>query len=91
MLNKIENLPLSLLILILIIVFLFMTFKEGFSSSGMTISDIDCMKLADVYYDPMINDPDYRIDARKRICGCQRRNTIDFGTGNFYTHNGSLL
>lgn len=85
-----ENLPMYILILLLLAFFL-MTVKESFSSSGMTISDEYCHKLANVYYKPTDNNPSCRDKYNEKICGHSRRNNIDFRTGNYFTENGVLV
>lgn len=86
-----KNLPICLLILALIAIFLFMSVRESFSSSGLSMSDDYCTKIADVYYKPTDNNPEHRCDYKKRICGKLRRNQIDPETGNYYTENGVLV
>ena len=86
-----ENLPICLLVFALMALCIFFTFRESFSTSGMTISDDYCGRLTDIYYDPANRDPKCRHNARNRICGHERRNTIDYKTGNYYTENGVLI
>jgi len=87
-----ENLILLILATLLIIYFMNITTnKEKFSQSGFAISDRDCKKLADVYYKPKVQDPKCRYDYEQRICGKQRRRTIDPQTGNYFTYYGQLI
>ena len=85
----------NLLLLILISLLLILIFcngqKENFSTSGLAISDQDCDKLASVYYNPRISDPECRQNAHQRICGRQRRSTVDTATGNYFYDNGVLI
>ncbi len=62
-------------------------FKEGFSSSGLTMSNEECDKLANVYYKP----GESGFDCKRRICAKNRRNSVDFVTGNYFTENGVLV
>ena len=86
-----KNLPICVLIVLLVILGLAMTFKENFSTSGMTISDDYCTKLADVYFDPQNTNQEYRNKYNEKICGNARRNTIYPRTGNYFTENGVLV
>ena len=76
---------------LVVIAGIFYSVREGFSSSGLTISDEYCTKLADVYVDAGNRNPDFREDYKKRVCGHNRRNTIDHITGNYFTENGVLI
>jgi len=77
-----ENIGLILIFILLIIVGLhFHNMREKFSTSGLALSDIDCEKLAMIY-----NPQD--IDG---ICGQQRRSTVTYKNGNYYTVDGYLI
>lgn len=82
-------------VLILIIVLVFAIFiapkQETFSDSGLAISNRYCQKLTDVYYKPRVNKQKCRFNYRRRICGQQRRNTIDPRTGNYVMDYGVLV
>ncbi|AYV82368.1 MAG: hypothetical protein Homavirus38_2 [Homavirus sp.] len=80
-----------ILLLIIALVILYNPANEQFSTSGLAISDADCQKLVDVYYRPNDHSPVCRDDYTRRICGYQRRNTVDPQTGNYYTSYGQLL
>ena len=86
-----QNLPICILIVVLVLVGFVLMTRENFSTSGLAISNDYCNKLVDVYYDPTDADAKRRADYRERICGMQRRNTIDMETGNYYTQNGILV
>lgn len=85
----------NLLILVLVSVLAFMYIcrpsTEKFSTSGLAISDRYCDRLASTYYKPKVHCPKCKDHYGRRICGKQRRNTIDFKTGNYYTKNGMLV
>jgi hypothetical protein len=82
--------PLLVLVLLIVVLYLFKN-KEPFSTSGLTISDRYCTKLADVYHRPEVNCPHCRDCYRKKICGKCRRHTINFNTGNYFTEGGELV
>lgn len=86
-----ENLPLYSLIILLVVFVFLMSAKEHFSSSGMTISDDYCNKIADIYLDPMNKDFAFRNDYKNRLCGNIRRHMVDHKLGNYYTVNGILI
>lgn len=86
-----KNLPICILIVLLIALGLMLTVRENFSTSGMTISDDYCTKLADIYFDPQNTNAAYRNYYGEQICGDVRRNTIDPRTGNYYAENGVLI
>jgi len=86
-----KNIPLLILLGIIVLMIMCMSDKEKFSQSGLAISDRYCQKLADVYYNPKTTDVNSRFNYRKRICGKQRRNTIDNRMGNYYTDYGILV
>lgn len=65
--------------------------SEKFSQSGLSISDRYCDRLVDVYLDPTNNDPEARADYRRRVCGKQRRQTVEARTGNYFFDNGVLV
>lgn len=81
-----ENLPTWFTIIGITIIVLFAILyvtKETFSASGLTISDVDCHKLASVYMSNPANE--------EHVCGHKRRETIDSKFGNYYTVNGMLI
>ena len=86
-----KNLPICVLIVLLIVFGLMLTLRENFSTSGMTISDDYCGKLASVYFDPRNTNQEYRNLYEGKICGNVRRKTIDPRTGNYFTENGVLV
>lgn len=86
-----QNLPLCILIVALIFIGFVLATKEHFSSSGLTLSNDYCNNLADVYYNPTDVNEERRRLYRERICGSQRRNTIDMTTGNYFTQDGVLI
>lgn len=86
-----KNLPIIIILVILVILYFTIPAKEKFSQSGLSLSDADCMKLAEVYYRPTMKDPECRSEYNGRICGKQRRSTIDYRTGNYFTENGHLI
>jgi hypothetical protein len=63
---------------------------EGFSQSGLSVSDKDCRRLVDGYYKPK-EDEDTRTSGYDKVCKMQRRNTITPDTGNWLTHQGYLM
>lgn len=65
--------------------------NEAFSTSGLAISDRYCNKLTDVYFNPQMTDSGCRANYKNRICGKQRRNTIDHRTGNYFYDYGVLV
>lgn len=74
-----------IVIVILACLFFILFTRESFSSSGLTISDEYCNKLVDVYVDPVTDT------IRNKICGHQRRTTVDPMHGNYFTMNGMLI
>lgn len=78
-----------------ILIFIYICFresnKEKFSDSGLAINDLYCEKIVDAYYRPQIKDSQCRKEYMERICGKKRKNTIDFRTGNYFTHYGYLI
>jgi hypothetical protein len=78
-------------IAVLVFIGLIVTSRESFSQSGLTIDDDYCHKLSSVYVDPKNNDPVARKNYDDRICGKQRRYTIDDRFGNYFTMNGMLI
>lgn len=86
-----ENLSLLIFIGLVLMLILFNNNREPFSTSGLAISDRYCNKLASVYYDPKNNDPACRASGAQRICGRQRRSTIDNITGNYFYDYGVLI
>lgn len=86
-----RNLPIIIILVLLVVLYLVVPARESFSQSGLSLSDADCMKLAEVYYRPTVHDPACRSNYNQRICGPQRRSTIDFRTGNYFTENGHLI
>jgi len=78
-------------ITVLVLLGLFITSKETFSSSGLTISNADCHKLSDIYVNPHEMDPMTRANYEERICDHKRRDTVDYKFGNYYTVNGMLI
>jgi len=86
-----KNLPIIIIVLLVIALGLILRVRETFSTSGLTISDRYCTKLADVYHKPMLVDEEMRDDYKNRICGPSRRVMIDNQTGNYYTQNGILV
>ena len=79
---------LSVIIAILI---LFSPRSEYFSSSGLSISNKECDRLADVYYRPRVHSKSCRQNFKNRICGQVRRDHLDYATGNYETNNSGLL
>ena len=86
-----KNLPVLILLAFVALMFLCMPKNEQFSTSGLNMSDRYCQKMADVYYKPKDNNVDCRHNYRKRICGKQRRHTIDTKTGNYFMDHGVLV
>lgn len=62
--------------------------REPFSASGLSISDSDCDKLAQIYYKPYLTKGQ---KLRNRICDKSRRSNIDYLTGNYETYHGKLF
>ena len=89
--ENLGNFPILAAVLLFVVLYLLMSNKEGFSSSGMSMSDVYCEQLADVYAYPRITDIDRRHDLRRRICGPVRRKQVDFKTGNYLTINRQLV
>lgn len=58
--------------------------QEGFSSSGMNMSNRYCGFLTDGFYRPRVTNPVKRRNYRRRLCSPLRRNVVDHGTGNYY-------
>ena len=86
-----KNLPIIIGIAVIILLVVMFSWRENFSTSGLAISDRYCTKLADVYHRPMLQDQEARDDYKNRICGRERRCTIDEQTGNYFTQNGVLV
>jgi len=86
-----KNLPILILVALFVILCFLAPRSESFSDSGLAISNDYCRQLTDVYYRPGVNDPKCRKNYRKRICGKQRRSSIDPWTGNYFTYYGQLL
>lgn len=87
----VDYLPIIVAILLFFVLYYSTSKREKFSKSGMAISDRKCMELADVYYRPQDNDPNNRNQYRREICSPQRRETINFPTGNYFTEHGELV
>jgi len=87
----VDYLPIIVAILLFFVLYYSTLKRENFSKSGMSISDPKCMELADVYYKPQDNNPTNRSLYRKEICGPQRRKTVNFPTGNYFTEHGELV
>lgn len=83
--------PIIVAIVVFVVLYFFMSRKEGFSRSGLAISDPLCMELSDTYFRPKDRNPINRSDYRRRICGKLRRNIVDFETGNHFTEDGELV
>jgi len=81
-----KSLSVFLLVLILIGTIFFISIKESFSSSGLSMSNEYCNKLVDIYYNPM-----HRKKANNKICDCCRKYMIDYETGNYFTENNYLI
>jgi len=64
---------------------------ESFSTSGLALSDKDCVKLAEVYYKPSSKDPHCRSFYKDRICGKTRRGIMENRRGNYFTDHGVLI
>ena len=86
-----KNLPIIIGIVAVVIVVVMFSWRENFSIRGLAISDRYCNKLADVYHKPMLQDQEARDDYKNRICGRERRCTVDNQTGNYFTQNGVLV
>lgn len=86
-----KNLPIIIGIAVIILLVVTFSWRENFSTSGLAISDRYCAKLAQVYHKPMLQDEEARADYENRICGKERRCTIDNQTGNYFTQNGVLV
>lgn len=73
-------------IVVAVVIYLIYTkmMKEKFSSSGMSLSDEECKKLAEVYNRPDIEGQTCRDNYEKRICGKDRKGMIDRETGNYH-------
>ena len=74
--------------LIIFMLYFFTPEQEKFSTSGLNMSDEYCEKLAAVYYKPRV---DLSADYMNKICGYDRRHSIDFNTGNYFTEYGQLV
>ena len=61
---------------------------EGFSKSGLNMSDKRCDEMI-THHHPNDLDPSRRDDYYNRICSHARREVIDEGTGNYFTAKGS--
>ena len=83
--------PIIVAVILFLVLYFFMSRRENFSQSGLAISDPQCLQLADIYYKPSDRNPDNRNDYRRRICGKERRNMVDFPTGNYFTEGGELV
>lgn len=86
-----KNLAILIIIAVVILMILYRRRSEKFSTSGLSISDLECMKWTDVYVDPRNNDPTNRSDYRRRVCGMQRRQTVEPKTGNYWMEYGVLV
>lgn len=61
---------------------------EGFSKSGLNMSDKRCDEML-AHYHPNDLDPIKRNDYYNRICSRARRGMIDEATGNYFTAEGA--
>jgi hypothetical protein len=86
-----KNLAILILIGVVILMILFRSRSEKFSTSGLSLSDLECLKYTDIYIDPKNNNQEARDDYRRRVCGKQRRQTVDSRTGNYWMENGTLV
>ena len=89
--NSTSGLSILVTLALLVIIYFIVTNNEGFSSSGLAVSDKYCDQLANIYYRPDDKNSDCRGDYRERICGNKRRNTIDYDVSNYYTVGGQLV
>ncbi len=79
-----------LLIIIVVVMYFFIPKQEKFSTSGLNMSDRYCGKLSTVYYKPRMGNQNEKKHMNK-ICGYDRRNTIGYDTGNYFTEGGQLV
>lgn len=86
-----SNLLLFSVIILIVFLCMLLTMNEKFSSSGLTISDDYCRKMADVYYKPKDMSLKNRDLYNKLICDDVRRELIEDKTGNYFTVNGVLV
>lgn len=87
----VDYLPIIVAILLFFVLYYSMSKRENFSKSGLSISDRKCLELADVYYRPTDNNPVNRNLYRREICSPQRRESVNFPTGNYFTEHGELV
>ena len=79
-----------LLVIIVIMMYFFAPRPEKFSTSGLNMSDRYCDKLSTVYYKPRAGYKNGKI-FKNKVCGRERRNTIGYDTGNYFTEYGQLV
>ena len=79
-----------LLVIIVAAIYFFAPKQEKFSTSGLNMSDRYCEKLGTVYYKPRMGHQ-YKKNNVDKICGRDRRNTIGYDTGNYFTEGGQLV
>ncbi len=89
--NVTNNVPMFVLVVLLVLMYLCAPRAESFSDSGLAISDRYCEMLANAYYRPEIDDATCRSDYVRKVCGYDRRNTIEDRRGNYYTEGGVLI
>lgn len=62
---------------------------EGFTSSGLSMSNPYCDRLVSTYYHPSkIEDRERNV---RRMCGIERRGLIEDSRGNYFTANNHLI
>lgn len=86
-----QNLPICILVIVLIFVAFMLAVRENFSTSGLSISNAYCDRIANTYFDPTMTGEEQRAKYTNMICGKDRRNTIAMKTGNYYTQQGVLI
>jgi len=65
--------------------------QEGFSKSGLNMSDQYCDKLVHSYLDPTNDNKADQLINYIRVCSPLRKHAIDPSTGNVYTNYGKLV
>lgn len=63
--------------------------KEGFTSSGLSMSNQYCDRLVTTYYHPKNKDP--TCNYTKSICGSEGCGLIENRRGNYYNGNNFLI
>ena len=84
----------NIILLLFVIVVVYLATRretEGFSTSGLNMSDEYCNKLVSGYHDPQNDNELDKLVNNLRICSPLRKYAIDPQTGNSFTYYNKLM